>query len=84
MGAPLFNQDAVDFRVEVNFDAQLLQETAERVDYGSGPSEGVVDAPLPFKVVDKDVDAGGGEGIAADQERLEGEAAAQEVVLEKL
>ena len=83
LGTALIDEDAINFGVKVDFDTEFLQEACESVDDGAGAAESVMDAPFTLKVVDENVDTGGGEGVAADEEGLEGEAAAEKVVLEE-
>ena len=69
----VFDEEFVDGRVEAEFPAQIFQEFDEGLDEGAGAPHGKVDAPFALEVVDHGVDGGGLEGIAADEEGMEGE-----------
>ena len=69
----VFDEEFVDGRVEAEFSTQIFQEFDEGLDEGAGAPHGKVDAPFALEVVDHGVDGGGLEGIASDEEGMEGE-----------
>jgi hypothetical protein len=71
----------LDRSVQLDVAPSSLEQLAERLDQRAGAAHRVPHAPLALEVVDHRVDAGGVERVAADEQRVEAEALAQEVVL---
>lgn len=80
---PALGEDFFDFCAQINRAAQFREQAAHRCDDGAGAADGVMDAPLALQVVDEDIERGGVERVAADEEGVKGETAAQEVILDE-
>ena len=80
--APL-HQDLVHFGVGVNGDAQFGEQPLVGVDDGAGAAVGIVNAPLTLEVVDQHIKRRGIERIAADEQRVERETAAQKFIFDE-
>ncbi len=68
----------------MHLDVEFAKELAKGIDNRTCATHGVVNAPLALKVVDQHIERGRIKGIAANQQRVKGEAAAQEFVVNKL
>lgn len=84
LGDAVFDDDFVHFGIEVDFAAEIFDQVGERLHDGAGAAHSVVHPPLPLEVMYHGVDRSGVERITANQKRVEREAAAKEVILDKL
>src|SRR3954454_14794736 len=80
----LLHKDFRDIGVEMYCSAQLAKESAHCLHNGSSSPHRKVNAPLTLQVMNHGVDRWGVKRVAADEQRMEGEALPQEVVLHEL
>ncbi len=82
-GASALRFDARHRGVQLDAAADVLEQPGQRLDQRPGAAAREPHAPAPFQCVDQRVDRGGGEGIAAHQQRMEGKGLAQVLVLDE-
>ena len=81
-GRTPLDADALHSRVQSHGDTMALHQRAQRSGDGAGAAHREEHAVSALEVVDEPVNAGGVEGVAADQQRLDREGLAQLVVLQ--
>lgn len=72
-GLAVSGQDALDLGVVADLGTLPFDQIHQPLDHGAGAAHRRMHAPFTLQEGDEDIDRGHGEGIAADQQRMEGQ-----------